>query len=259
MSTKPHKHPQIRVRTRALKQVTITDASAARPVGRAAILEHDPEQRSAQPPAHHGMKVSEAVRGHVEANLGPVGMVFSEVESDNIALDLLVVPATEARPYHVLCTSGMSDLPMTVPESDESPDRAELLILLPASWPLDLDSFQSYQNYWPLFWLKEVARLPHQYGTWVSWGHTVPNGDPAEPIADTGFTGVMVTRPYFLPSDFERLETPDGTMINFYLLFPLYPEELELALNGGANGLESNLARKKAPLVIDPQRKNTVR
>ncbi|MDG4772986.1 hypothetical protein [Solwaraspora sp. WMMD792] len=39
-----------------------------------------------------------------------------------------------------------------------------------------------------------MARLPHEYSTWIGDWHSVPNGDPPQPYAaGTPFAGVVVT------------------------------------------------------------------
>ena len=56
-----------------------------------------------------------AIGAHIERHLGPVSGVFHEIISDLVHIDVHVVPANDHCPYLRLVTSGMSDLPMTVP------------------------------------------------------------------------------------------------------------------------------------------------
>jgi hypothetical protein len=55
---------------------------------------------------------------------------------------------------------------------------AELVMALPAEWPLEQSELEDESNYWPLGLLKMLARLPHEFETFVWFGHTIPNGDP---------------------------------------------------------------------------------
>ena len=41
--------------------------------------------------------------------------------------------------------------------------------------------FETPGGYWPYRMLKELARLPHEFDTFLWKGHTVPNGDPPQP------------------------------------------------------------------------------
>ena len=58
------------------------------------------------------------------------------------------------------------------------------------------------------------------------------------------------------PEDFLRLETKDGTLINFYSLIPIYPEEMELKLEEGVDTLLELLDDNNITEVIDIHRKN---
>ena len=159
-----------------------------------------------------------------------------------IHLDVLSVPATPDRAFHALVTSGVSDRAMNVPEELEGVfSRAELMVALSPQWPLDMEAFKDDANYWPIRWLKQIGRLPHDYDTWIGWGHTIPNEDPPKRIANTDFTGIMLWPPYWLPPEFFQLETKQGDTITFYCLVPLYQEEMDLKLHKGAEALEKRL------------------
>ena len=62
---------------------------------------------------------------------------YHELISDLVHIDVNIMRPTEERPYYVMYTTGMSDMPMTLPE--EIADRggfkgyAELFMFLPGS------------------------------------------------------------------------------------------------------------------------------
>jgi hypothetical protein len=170
------------------------------------IYRYKASEREWAPPQHPTEHLEE-VEAHVEKYIDKVETVFHEIISDIIHMDVLLIPATKDRPYHLLVTSGVSDEPMKIPEGLEQYRRAELLFALLPDWPLTQEAFNDENNYWPVRWLKEIGRLPHEYETWIGWGHTIPNGDPPERIANTGFVGVMLTLPYWLPQEFFQLQT----------------------------------------------------
>jgi len=219
------------------------------------IYRHQARERDWTAPQHATEHLAE-VEAHVEKYIGKIETVFHELASDLIHLDVLFIPATEDRRYHVLVTSGVSDEPMNVPEGLEKFRRAELLIALPAEWPLSQLSFNDENNYWPIRWLKTIGRLPHEYETWIGWGHTIPNGDPPEKIANTRFAGVMVTAPYWLPEEFFQLQTKAGETISFYHLIPLYYEEMDLKLKKGADALEELFEKQNLSFILDIKRPN---
>ena len=224
----------------------------------ASILQHEDKGREFQPPEEHARNL-EAIEAHLEKHIGPIDTVFHEIVSDLIHLDVLYIPPTPERPYTVLATSGVSDLPMSVPEGLEDRARTELLIVLPEDWRLTEEAFEDDANYWPVRWLKSVGRLPHEYDTWLGWGHTIPNGHPPEPIADTDFIGVMVTLPYWLDPSFAQVKAENGDVINFYELVPLYAEEMDLTLAEGAEALEQRFDANDIGFVLDVNRPNVAK
>lgn len=134
-----------------------------------------------------------------------------EIVSDLVHVDIHIVKPIAERPFYTILTSGMSDRPMTVPEGAEAFQYAELMICLPDTWLLHEDELEDESNYWPIRLLKMLARLQHEYDTWLAIDHTVPNGDPSEPYADnTDFVCALLAVPAMEDEDFWRLEvSPD--------------------------------------------------
>lgn len=226
-----------------------------RPVAGGNVLKHKPRESGFTPVTEHGVHCEE-IEAHLARHVAPMDSVFHEIISDLIHLDVLFVKADDQRPYHLLVTSGMSDLPMTVPAGCGEFRHAELFIALPRDWVLEGEAFGDEANYWPIRWLKQVARLPHEYQTWIGHGHTIPNGDPAEPIANTKFIGVMATANYPLPEEFLKFTASDGARIHFYQLVPLYAEEMELKLEQGSDVIGARFEKQKIGLALDVNRPN---
>ncbi|WP_447782900.1 suppressor of fused domain protein [Stenotrophomonas riyadhensis] len=227
--------------------------------GGSPIMVHSREKDFTPP---QGEEHIEAIGAHIERHLGPVSGVFHEIISDLVHIDVHVVPATEQFPYLRLVTSGMSDLPMTVPDEVDTdvPRYMELMVTLPADWPISQDAFEDERNYWPVRLLKGLARLPHEYDTWLGFGHTIPNGHPSEPYAPgVGFDGAIVLPPVTPPEDFAELALEDGKVISFMTIIPLYPEEMDLKLKKGAEALLDRFDAKNIQDVIEPGRVNVAR
>ncbi|HEL4237499.1 TPA: suppressor of fused domain protein [Stenotrophomonas maltophilia] len=227
--------------------------------GGSPIMVHSREKDFTPP---QGEEHIEAIGAHIERHLGPVSGVFHEIISDLVHIDVHVVPATEQFPYLRLVTSGMSDLPMTVPDEVDAdvPRYMELMVTLPADWPISQDAFEDERNYWPVRLLKGLAQLPHEYDTWLGFGHTIPNGHPSEPYAPgVGFDGAIVLPPVTPPEDFAELALEDGKVISFMTIIPLYPEEMDLKLKKGAEALLDRFDAKNIQDVIEPGRVNVAR
>ena len=199
----------------------------------------------------------EAIEKHITAHIGPVESVFHEIISDLVHLDVHVVMPTARRNYFTLVTSGMSDRPMRTPPGAEEMRYAELLICLPPDWPLSQADMEQETNYWPIRWLKMLARFPHEYDTWLWAHHTLPNGDPAKPfVSNTSLCCAMLAWPALFRTDFRRLQISPEKTIHFLGLIPLYQEEMELKLKRGADPLMRRLEQARVTELLDIQRPN---
>ena len=207
----------------------------------------------------------EAISDHIEKHIGKIEIVFHEVVSDIVHIDVHWVRPTENFPFHSFITSGMSDKPMNVPKEREAYRYIELCIFLPVNWPLTIEpyktteeTFKDENSYWPIRWLKKIARFPHEYNTWIGRGHTIPNGEEAEPFAaNTKFGCMMLFPSLSIGRDFAELITNDEKAIRFYCLFPLYKEEMELKLKKGTDALLDQFEKFQVTDVVDIQRPNT--
>ena len=233
-----------------------TDASATHG---SPTIRHAPRQTSWEPAGHGEADTLEAIDQHIERHFGPVAFVWHELVSDLVHIDVYVVEPTESRPYFSLVTSGMSDRPMAVPTGAGITPYAELMMALPADWPMTTEAFNDESTYWPIRTLKMVARLPHDYNTWIGAWHSVPNGDPAEPYAsDTPFVGVVVTPMVRCEADARMIETEQGKQISLLALVPLHPAELDLKLAEGSSGLIGAFDGAAVSELFDPVRPSSV-
>jgi hypothetical protein len=201
----------------------------------------------------------QAIDDHVAEHIGKIENVWHEIVSDLVHIDVHVVPPRPERPYYTLVTSGMSDLPMNAPEGAEDWKFAELMLCLPPDWPLTVEAFKEERNYWPVRWLKTLARFPHEYETWLCVAHTIPNGDPPEPLADnTSFAGFMLVPPLTTSVEFHHLLVPPLRTIHFHALLPLTAAELAFKLKHGADALMERLEKAKVTELLDIRRKSVV-
>lgn len=223
------------------------------------IQRHEARERDFEPAFGDEETITEIDR-HVERYVGHVNAVFHEIVSDLVHLDIHWVEPTPERNYHTLITSGMSDRPMNVPEDAGEFRFAELLVCLPPEWPISEKAFEDENNYWPIRWLKMLGRFPHEYETWLGPGHTVPNGDPAEPFADnTKFCCWMTSAPMLFDEAFCTLPISPDKVIHFYGLYALYKQEMEYKLRNGADSLLDALSRVAQGELLDLGRKNACR
>lgn len=229
----------------------------------APIYRYNENQENKFTPASGDGENIDAISNHIETHIGPIESVFHEILSDQVHIDVHWVKPTSKNPFHVLVTSGMSDKAMNVPAEIDAPKYLELFVLLPPDWKIEAKNHETMENvfsdenaYWPIRWLKTIARFPHSYNTWVGWGHTIPNGENADPFADSTKLGCMMLLPSFmLPESFFELKT-DKKTINFFCLLPLYKEEMDFKLKNGSNKLLEKFDEFRITDIIDPARKN---
>ena len=198
---------------------------------------------------------------HLEAHIGPVNLVWHELVSEYAHIDVHHFLPTPERNFHVLATTGMSERPMTVPDGVPGDWRfAELLINLPSSWQLTEEAFKDERYYWPVRLIKNLARFPHIFASWLSYGHSMPNGDPPEPYdASTELCGAMLLPPLTLPDAVQTLQRPNGQVIRFWNVIPLHADEMDLKVRDGSDALLELFDEAGISDVVDPGRPSALR
>lgn len=197
---------------------------------------------------------AQAIRAHIERHIGAIdGVVLADTAAAVAVHHIAPVPS---RPYHTLITVGMSSAPMKVPAQVDAPQRVELMMTLPEHWNVHVDQEESR---WPAKLLRSLSRFPHERETWLGWGHTVPNGDPPQPLSPhTDLCAVIVAPSLLVPVAFYELDV-DGERVAFYSAIPLYKEELALKERDGMEALLSRLLQKDINDVVDPRRRNVAK
>ncbi len=197
----------------------------------------------------------DALEDYIEHNFGNVANVFHEVVSPDIHCDIYVINPSEDHNYYTLITVGMGAHTMNVTKPFTSPTNAELIINLPPDW--DFTS-QNEEDYWPMRWLKILARLPIEQDTFLGWGHTIPSG---EIIEGTNFKGMLLISA--LDKDSKDGEPaiaklPNDKNIFFYQIVPLYEEEMLFKLEYNAEELLDKFTEEDIPYppVVDINRPN---
>ena len=185
------------------------------------------------------------VQRHLDAHLGELPQVFHELVSPSAHIDLYPYPATAERPFHVVATTGMAERPMQLPEGVRGDAHVELMLLLPPQWPLDAAAWQDERHYWPLRWLKRVARFHYETGRWLGEGHVLTHGEPPTPIdASTACDAVLLARPARLPAPLHRVRLDDGREVRFLCLYFLDAEQRAQLEERGFEDLCSDLATR---------------
>ncbi|MBE5881297.1 MAG: suppressor of fused domain protein [Lachnospiraceae bacterium] len=213
-----------------------------------------------RPPQEYG-KYAEEISDYM-AQLFPdrEEFVYHEIISDLVHIDVYIRRPNDEQKFYVVYTTGMSDLPMTLPKDLKDRDDikyAELYMFLPEDWRLG-EPGQSVSSeetdIWIVNYIKFLARFPHEYKTWLAYGHTLPNGPDYEPLCEgTKLGGVVLSQG---DGPLECVVTKDGTRVNLYMVIPAYEEEIQYKLKYGMGALDDVFREKKLPVVLNLQREN---
>jgi len=229
--------------------------------GGSEIYRHElPENQGWRPPVMES-SFAEEVAGYFDKQFpGRETVVFHEIISDLVHIDVNVMKPIPEDDIYVLYTTGMSDLPMTLPPQVKNPDElkfAELVMLLPSSWSPGGDYAISTdlpeKDSWAIGLIKFFARFPHEYKTWLGDGHTVPNGN-YQPITDGSEMGGVILLSFNAPP----LAAKGGETVNFYLVLPISQVETEYKLEHGTGELVERLKEGKVSFVVDINRKSVL-
>jgi uncharacterized protein YegJ (DUF2314 family) len=171
--------------------------------------------------SHGDSLLMDAVPKHLERHLGPNEQVFHEIVSPSAHIDLYPYPPTPERPCVAIATTGMAEQAMQVPADTTADPYVELLAMLPPDWPMESEQWnRDERGFWPLRWLKRVARFHYESGRWLGEGHVLDHGDPPRPIGDSGgFVAVLLAPPALLPPEAQRVELRDGRSVRLLQLY----------------------------------------
>jgi len=215
-----------------------------------------------QPPQEIGVYMEEIEAHFDELFPGRESQVLHEILSNIVHIDVHVMKPTQEQPFYVLYTTGMSDLPMTLPGEiahREDLKYGELYLFLPGDWqvggtdtsPKDLPP----QYVWPFTVLRYLARFPHEYQTWLGYGHTIPNGAEYESFDESvGFGGIVLS---WGDGPLGTLKTKDGKEVHFYEVIPAYKEEIEYKLKYGMSAFLEKYNAAGMEHILNIHRPNT--
>ena len=193
---------------------------------------------------------------HFGQFVGPVrGQALVEIVLGSPPVAVHIVPAGPERNYITLFTAGMSARAMTVPSGSEAFQYAEVQMRLPSDWPLDAAALADANNFWPIRWLRQIARYPHDHNTWLGGASTiVSNGEPPQPLAsNTQLSCVLLL---IEPEPFGKVIRPEGGHVNIYSAYPIYTGERALEQREGVLRLLDLFQEHGISRVVDLHRPN---
>lgn len=207
-----------------------------------------------QYPAHYDLMSDHIDKHFEEAEIN----VFHEIPTLDIHMDVYHIKPPESN-YEILLTSGMSSIAMNVSEIPNNSDNyrfAELMVMLPKGVAFGNVHPGNIKSDWILSMLKQSAKFPHFYNTWIGVGHTIQAEVELVPYSeDTNYCGCIVLPTMTLPEDFKTVKSAEGH-INILGLFPLYKEEIQFKIDHGYNEFVEFLIKNNTPEIINFNREN---
>ena len=183
--------------------------------------------------------------------------VFHEIASPDIHLDVCICEPKD-KPYIALVTMGAGAFSMPIPEQWKKYDidRAEYVIYIPKNWNWNSSAME---DYWPIKVLKDTARLPIACDTWLSFGHTAQGDEEGSAYAPNTRLNSVVLDFVENKNGAVRMKLSSGKTINFYIVIPLYPEELAFKMQSDAEALFKKFEEQDIMYrLVDPNRKSAI-
>ena len=208
-------------------------------------------------PALYNFEEMTAVGKHIDEHFGKYENVMHEIMSPDVHIDICVIPPRAEHEYYTLVTMGMGAAKMPVPEGYEDLARAELLINLPADWQLDEQSLKDEKWYWPIRFLKFMARVPLGGDVYHAWGSTMEFSDIESFDDSTKMCAAITLSPGVFGEPSYECKLPNGETVNFYQVIPLYKEELDYKTEHGVDKLLEKCPDEILE-VINPTRLNAI-
>ncbi len=221
------------------------------------IIRHDNPPKKSH--TAQSQSSSKEINDHIQKHIGKIESIFlDETDSDHLNININWVKPTTKRPVYTLITSGMSDLPMTIPKDSHEPKHVELIMTLPSYWKFDeksLNALNGDQWYWPIDLLKDLAKFPHQHNANLGPYHILPNSDPPQPYGQTTDLCCAFITPSVLTSTrFNQLKINENKKIHFYSVVGLFQEEMDYKLQHGTEALVLKLQELGLKDIVYPQR-----
>ena len=208
-------------------------------------------------PVVYNFEEMKAVGKHIEQHFGKYETVMHEIMSPDVHIDICVIPPRAEHEYYTLVTMGMGAAKMPVPEGYEDLARAELLINLPAGWRLDEEALKDEKWYWPIRFLKFMARAPLGGDVYHAWGSTMEFDDIESFDESTKLCAAITLSPGVFGEPSFECKLPNGELVNFYQAIPLYKEELAYKVEHGVDKLLQKCPDEILE-VINPTRLNAI-
>ena len=94
----------------------------------------------------------------------PLKFVITDVTPASVPLKVYIFPPVKNKRANTLfVTGGLVEYGLTLPKHKEYLCYAEYFIEMPGTWPVKEKDLEQDEYFWPIRWLKAIARYPHEH------------------------------------------------------------------------------------------------
>ncbi len=209
-------------------------------------------------PIVYSREDDEKILEHIEKTIGEIKRVIPDDPSDDIRVDINIVYPTEKRNYYTLITHGVGAKSMNIPQKyrELNIDRAELMLTLPPDWNMDS---REERWFWPILFLRNLARASFKEDTWLAPGHTIYIENI---IKNSKLSGFILSTPILYGIESTICRISNGKDLNFYSLIPAYHEEMNYTAKYKLDGLLKLFKNEKMSIedifIFNDKRRNSL-
>lgn len=180
--------------------------------------------------------------------------IVSVTKKDANDIETVLISIQKRSKITLFMTVGLSNYDMPVPEMYAGRNLTELVFCLPSYWDLD-----SISDQWVYAWIQKFAKHVIEKETWFGPGHTIPNGNPVEPISERMKQKYFIlTDPIYLKSELSPITVDDKT-VHFLAILPIFEDEMDYKLGKGTFKLLKKIEGKGISEILDDFRMSSLK
>lgn len=169
---------------------------------------------------------------------------------------LLIETAEKEVKTTILSTIGLSNYTMPVSEAFLGKTHNEIYFCLPTYW--DLENPNNPDANWVFDWVQRLAKFAVEKETWFGHGHTIPAGNPPQPLSNTMKQDYfMFSNPILLQNELKPIEIDEKT-IHFLAIIPLFRKEWLYKSSRNTNLFMKKFKAKGETELLDDYRKSVL-
>lgn len=172
-------------------------------------------------------------------------------------LPLIALDLESRSPITVICTNGLSDYKMPVPEKLAERAHNEICFCLPSYW--EWEDLENPNMNWIFPWIQKLAKHVTEKETWFGHGHTIPTGKDLPPLSPTmRQNNLILLDPMLLENELAPIRIGEKE-VHFLTIVPIFSDEMDFKQAKGTFKLLQRLSNKGVNEILDDFRTTSLR